>query len=310
MRIGIGIGLSSQAPASVEGYLAQIEAAERDGFDIAWLPQILGFDSLTLIALAGPRTSKIEFLTGVVPIYPRHPFAMAQQAMTVSEATGSRLSLGIGMAHPETVTQWWGMPYERPAKYMKEYLSVLLPLLKERRVKFSGEFFRSEVALRLGQLKPPSVLLAALAPRMLELAGSMADGTVLWVVGHRAIESHVVPRLAAAAKAAGRGSPRVCVALPICITDDEMLARRAADLQFARYGELVNYRRVLDIEGARGPGDVAIAGDENRAERQIRELANVGATDFLGSVYVPEGEPPDESARRTRAFLRSIVGRV
>jgi alkanesulfonate monooxygenase SsuD/methylene tetrahydromethanopterin reductase-like flavin-dependent oxidoreductase (luciferase family) len=145
---------------------------------------------------------------------------------------------------------------------------------------------------------------------MLGLAGSMADGTVLWVVGHRAIESHVVPRLMAAAEAAGRGSPRVCVALPICITDDEIRARKAADLQFARYGELVNYRRVLDIEGAHGPGDVAVAGSEAQAERQLRELASVGATDFLGSVYVPEGEPREASVQRTRAFLRSIVGRL
>jgi F420-dependent oxidoreductase-like protein len=297
-------------PTSVDGYLTQIEAAERDGFDIAWLPQILGFDSLTLIALAGARTSKIEFLTGVVPIYPRHPFALAQQALTVSEATGNRLSLGIGMAHPETVTQWWGMSYDRPAKYMREYLSVLLPLLRDRRVRFSGEFFSSDVALRLGQLKPPSVLLAALAPRMLELAGSMTDGTVLWVVGPKAIESHVAPRLSAAAGAAGRGSPRVCVALPICVTDDEGRARKAADVQFARYGELVNYRRVLDIEGARGPGDVAVAGNEAQAERQLRTLSTVGATDFLGSIYVPEGEPPGESAMRTRTFLRSMVGRL
>lgn len=309
MRIGLGIGLSSQSPASVPEFVAQIEAAERDGFDAAWLPQILGFDSLTMIAMAGPRTSKIEFLTGVVPVYPRHPFALAQQALTVASATGNRLTLGIGVAHPETVTTWWGIPYDRPARYMREYLSVLMPLLHERRVRFAGEFFKSDVALRIGDVKPPDVLLAALAPKMLDLAGSVAGGTVLWVVGCKAVETHVVPKITAAAKAAGKPAPRVCVGLPVCVTDDARRARDSANRQFARYGQLVNYRRVLDIEGADGPGDVSVVGDEAEVERQLRALASAGATDFLASIFVPDGEPP-ESAGRTRSLLTSLVRRV
>jgi F420-dependent oxidoreductase-like protein len=309
MRIGLGIGLSSQFAVSVLDYVEQIEAAERDGFEVAWLPQILGFDSLTMIGMAGPRTSKIEFVTGVVPVYPRHPMALAQQALTVANATRNRLTLGIGVAHPETVTTWWGIPYDRPAKYMREYLAVLIPLLRERRVKFAGEFFTSEVALRIGDVRPPDVLLAALAPRMLDLAGSVAGGTVLWVVGRKAVETHVMPRINAAARGAGKPAPRVCVALPVCVTDDVRRARQAADSQFARYGQLVNYRRVLDIEGAEGPGDVAVVGNESEVERQLRDLAAIGATDFLASIFVPDGEPRD-SARRTRALLAGLVGEV
>ncbi|MBI2964643.1 MAG: TIGR03564 family F420-dependent LLM class oxidoreductase [Chloroflexi bacterium] len=309
MRIGLGIGLSSQSPASVSEFVGQIESVERDGFEIAWLPQILGFDSLTMIAMAGPRTSKIEFVTGVVPVYPRHPVALAQQALTVASATGNRLALGIGVAHPETVTTWWGIPYDRPAKYMREYLSVLMPLLHGRRVRFKGEFFTSEVALRIGEIRPPGVLLAALAPRMLDLAGSVAGGTVLWLVGRKAVETHVMPKITAAAKAAGKPAPRICVGLPICVTDDAPQARAAADKQFARYGQLVNYRRALDIEGAEGPGDVSVVGNEAEVERQLRAFASAGATDFLASIFVPDGSPP-ESTRRTRTLLQNLVGKV
>lgn len=309
MRIGIGIGLSSQVPASVAACVDQIEAAERDGFDVAWLPQILGFDSLTMIAMAGPRTSRIEFVTGVVPVYPRHPMALAQQALTVADATGGRLTLGIGLAHPETVTTWWGVPYERPARYMREYLSILLPLLTDRRVRFEGDFLRSAVTLRIEAIDPPKVLLAALAPKMLEMAGAVAAGTVTWVVGRRAIESHVVPRITEAAKAAGRAAPRICVGLPICVSDDPKRAREAADRQFARYGQLVNYRRVLDIEGADGPGDVAVVGNEIEVERQLRDLAACGATDFFASIFVPDGEPGDP-VKRTRALLTALVGKI
>jgi len=309
LKIGLGIGLSSQIPASVSAYLDQIVAAERDGFPVAWLPQILGFDSLTMIAMAGPRTSRIEFVTGVVPIYPRHPVMLAQQALTVAQATGDRLALGIGLAHPETVTTWWGVPYERPARYMREYLSVLMPLLAERRVKFAGDFFKSEVGLRIGQVKPPSVLLAALAPKMLEMAGSIADGTVLWVVGRRAVESHILPRINEAAQKAGKPPPRVCVGLPVCVTDDARRGRASADQQFARYGQLVNYRRVLDIEGVEGPGSVAVVGNEKEVERELRALASTGASDFFASIFVPDGEPSGSEAR-TRACLRSLVGKI
>lgn len=309
MKIGLGIGLSSQIPATVSAYVDQMVAAEREGFEVAWLPQILGFDTLTMIAMAGQRTSRIEFVTGVIPIYPRHPVMLAQQALTVAQATGNRLGLGIGLAHPETVTSWWGMPYERPARYMRDYLSVLLPLLAERRVNFSGDFFKSEVSLRLGQIKAPSVLLAALAPKMLEMAGSIADGTVLWVVGRKAVETHILPRINEAAERAGKPQPRVCIGLPICVTDDAPRGRAAADRQFARYGQLVNYRRVLDIEGVDGPGSIAVVGNEKDVERQLRDLASTGASDFFASIFVPDGEPSGSEAR-TRACLKSLVGKL
>src|SRR3990170_4867369 len=109
MRIGIGVGGTVGRSAGLEDHIREIEAAERDGFDSVWIPHIRGWDALTVIAIAGTRTSRIEMMTGVVPVYTRHPVLMAQQALTTQAATVNQLALGIGLAHPETVVTWWGL---------------------------------------------------------------------------------------------------------------------------------------------------------------------------------------------------------
>jgi F420-dependent oxidoreductase-like protein len=317
MRIGIGIGGTVGQSAGLEGHIREIEAAERDGFHSVWVPHIRGWDALTVIALAGPRTSRIEMMTGVVPVYTRHPVLMAQQALTTQAATirdgapGSkgRLALGIGLAHPETVATWWGLSYDRPARYMREYLAVLLPLLRGDPVNFKGEVHRSSASLELTGTPAPAVVLAALAPKMLDLAGGIADGTLTWMVGARALETHVMPLIRKAAQHAGRPLPRICVALPVCVTDDPDAARRVIAERFKRYGQLVNYRRVLDIGGAAGPADVAIVGTETDVEAHIRGLAAAGATDFFAAV-TPAGPDPAASGARTSALMKALAARA
>jgi len=316
MRIGIGVGGTVGQSAGLEGHIREIEAAERDGFDSVWVPHIRGWDALTVIALAGARTNRIEMMTGVVPVYTRHPVLMAQQALTTQAATvrngagarRGRLALGIGLAHPETVVGWWGLSYERPARYMREYLAVLLPLLAGKPVTFKGEIHRASASLDLAGVPAPAVLLAALAPKMLDLAGAVADGTLTWMVGPRALETHIWPHISTAAQRAGRPAPRVCVALPVCVTDDAASARAVIAERFKRYGQLVNYRRVLDIGGAAGPADVAIVGTERDVEKQIRGLASAGATEFLAAV-TPVGPDPAASETRTRTLMKTLTVR-
>jgi F420-dependent oxidoreductase-like protein len=317
MRIGIGVGGSVGQSAGLEGHIREIEAAERDGFDSVWIPHIRGWDALTVIAIAGTRTSRIEMMTGVVPVYTRHPVLMAQQALTTQAATvrdgapasTGRLALGIGLAHPETVVTWWGLSYDHPARYMREYLAVLVPLLKGESVNFRGEVHRASASLELTGVPAPAVILAALAPKMLDLAGGIADGTLTWMVGPRALETHVMPHISKAAQRAGRPAPRVCVALPVCVTDDPAAARRVIAERFKRYGQLVNYRRVLDIGGAAGPADVAIIGNEADVESQIRGLAAAGATEFFAAV-TPAGPDPAASDVRTRALMKALAARL
>jgi F420-dependent oxidoreductase-like protein len=303
------VGLFFPETGSIESLVQQVVDAERDGFDTVWFSQIFGADALTVIALAGQKTSRIELGTAVVPVYPRHPFALAQQALTVQAATGGRLALGIGLSHGPVVERMWGLSYDRPARYMREYLSVLRPLLREGRVQFQGEVFRVNAGVQVVGATPPTLLVAALAPAMLRIAGELADGTVTWMTGVKTIETHIVPRITAAAAEAGRPKPRVCAGLPIAVTDDPAAARERAAQLFQVYGQLPNYQRMLRKEGAQGPADVAMVGDEADVERQVRALAAAGATDFVASIF-PVGEDASVSMARTRALLRGLLGKV
>ena len=305
MRLGVFFGGTND----IHGQIQAVVEAEQDGFDGIWLGQIFGPDVLTVIAMAGEKTSRIELGTSVVPTYPRHPVAMAQQAMTAQAATGGRFSLGIGLSHKPVVEGMWGMSYEKPAVHMREYLSVLRPLLKEGRVSFNGEFFRVNATVQVVAPEPPPVLIAALAPVMLRLAGEMADGTVTWMVGRKTLETHIVPRINSAAKAAGRAEPRVVVALPIAVTDDVDEARERAARSFQVYGALPNYQRMLKIEGVAGPAELAIVGDEKQVEDQLRGIAAAGATDFLANVF-PVGDDASASLGRTRALLKTLIGKL
>ena len=310
MRIGVFYGGVASIEAQLHGiedHVQRVVDAEQDGFDSIWLAQIFGPDALTVLALAGPKTERIEMGTAVIPTFPRHPFVMAQQALTVQAATGGRLALGIGLSHQPVIEGMWGLSYEKPARHMREYLSVLRPLVSEGNVAFNGEVFHVTGGLQVPGATPFPILIAALAPRMLRLAGELADGTLTWMAGPKTIETHVVPRINAAAESAGRPQPRVGVALPIAVTDDPAGARERANQELQIYGQLANYRRMLDIEGAKSPGDVAIVGSEAEVERQVRALADIGVTDLVAGVYPVE---EDELASRTRALLKSLIGKV
>ena len=309
MRIGLFVG-ALELMRDVAERLRRISDAERDGFDSYWLPQHFGADMLTVIAMAGMQTQRIELGTAVVPTYPRHPVALAQQALTAQVAVGGRLTLGIGVSHRSTIEEWLGIPYAHPARHIEEYLSVLRPLLRESGVDFQGREFRVAAELQIPDADMVScpVLMAALGPRMLEIAGRLADGTVTWMTGFNTLRDHVVPRLRESAAAAGNPPPRVCAGFPIAVTDRPDRARARADRLFQHYAALPSYRAMLERERAEGPGDIAIVGSEEAVEEQLRNLAEMGATDFLATIFPVDGS--QTSVTRTRAFLRSLVGRI
>jgi F420-dependent oxidoreductase-like protein len=308
MRIGLFIGTMGAAD-TLQGQVQQSTEAEADGFESFWTAQVAGVDALTLLALCGSATETIEMGTAVVPTYPRHPMALAQQAITTQAATGGRLLLGIGLSHRPVVEDRWGMSFHAPAQHMDEYLTVLQSLMSTGSVDFHGEHFSVSAEIARMTDTPPSVCVAALAPRMLRMAGSRADGTITWMVGPRTLDTHIVPRITSAAESAGRPAPRVCVGLPICVTDDGQAGFETASGHFGRYGGLPSYRRMLDIEGVESPAEVAIIGDEAEVEAKLKALSSAGATEFLASIF-PVGGDPDASVARTRELLKSLVGRV
>jgi F420-dependent oxidoreductase-like protein len=299
VRYGAGIDTSLPIPQVVE----QVRSLAAGGFRSASCSQIFGYDAMTLLAVVGSQVPDIELMTAVVPTYPRHPIVMAAQALTVQAATGGRFTLGIGLSHQIVIEGMFGHSFERPARHMRDYLKALMPLLHERRVDYTGATLKATTIMPLEFDAPaPQVLVAALAPTMLELAGTLADGTITWMTGPATIGSHIVPGITKAAEAAGRPAPRVVVALPVCVTADPDRAREHADQTFSIYGQLPSYRAMLDREGAAGPGSVAIVGDEDAVARQLAALDDAGATDFAAAPY----GSPDEM-RRTMDLLGSLA---
>lgn len=302
MQIGIN-GSGLLARPSIEASVAHARQAAEEGFRSYWLAQGGPVDALTLISLAAQQAPSIEFGTAVVPTYPRHPSALACQAMTVQAAIGGRLVLGIGLSHKPVIEDAYGMSFDKPIRHMREYLSILIPLIEEGKVSFAGETLVARGELSIPETDPCPVLVAALGPQMLRLAGSRTAGTILWVVGPRTIREHIVPRISDAAAKAGRGAPRVVAGLPICVTDERERTLERIGRAFAIYGQLPSYRAMLDLEGAEGPPDVSVVGSEAYVRDRLGEIEEAGATDFAALEFCKT----DDERERTRELLRSLL---
>jgi F420-dependent oxidoreductase-like protein len=275
------------------------------GFDAAFATQTFGLDTLSMLAVVGAEVPGIELGTAVVPVHSRLPQTMAQQALTVQSASGGRLSLGIGLSHQMVVEGLWGQSYDRPARYMAEYLEALVPMLNGEAATLDGELLRAKTPGPLAIDAPaPSLLLAALGPAMLRLAGSRTDGTVTWMTGIRTVGEHIVPRLSEAAAAAGRPSPRVVVALPLCLTSDPARAAELIDTDWAHYPSLPSYKAMLEREGASRASDISLIGSAEQLADGIGRLEEAGGTE-LGCIL---GGTPEEKAE-TSAFLGSLSAR-
>ncbi|MEV0997960.1 TIGR03564 family F420-dependent LLM class oxidoreductase [Nonomuraea sp. NPDC050202] len=293
MRYGYFLA-EPQGPDAIGGLRDQIAQAVEDGFSSAWLSNIFGLDAITALTAAGVQAPPIELGTAVVPTYPRHPAVLAQQAMTANAALGGRFALGIGLSHKMVIENMFGYSFERPGRHMKEYLDILIPASRGEQVDYQGETLKANVRLTTPGAGFP-VLVAALGPRMLKLAGTVADGTVLWMTGPRTVAEHIAPTITAAAAEAGRERPRIVCALPISVTDDRAATVERANEIFKIYGQLPSYRAMLDREGAAGPGDAAIVGDEDTVLARLEELKQAGVTDFVGSMFA--------NRERTRSLL-------
>ncbi len=305
MRIGINASTLVVLGATVDDYVAHARQAEADGFASWWLAQLGAPDALTTLGVVGRETSTIELGTAVVPTWFRHPLMLASQALTTQEMAGGRLALGIGLAHQSSIEGTLRIPFQRPARHMADYLSVLLPTLADRQVSYEGDIW-SGITDGIGGapgVAAPSVLLAAMGPRMIDLAGSRTDGVVLWLSGPRTIDEYLRPALAAAAERAGRPAPRIVASVPVCVTDDPGPVNELIDGLLAGYNDLPSYRGMMDREGVAGVSGVSIVGDEDTVRAGIARFAAAGTTDFTPVEFATD----DEATRRTRALLKELA---
>lgn len=304
MKIGIMSTAVQNPEGGLDAVVAEAKKVEADGFHTLWAPHIMGLDAMTALAIAGRETSQVELGTAVVPTFPRHPHAMAQHALTVAAATGGRFSLGIGLSHKIVIEDMLGLSYEKPARHMREYLEVLTPLLCGEEVNHQGELYRVTAPLRVPGAPSVPLLIAALGPLMLELAGRLGDGTITWMTGPKTLEDHIVPSLGKSAVDAGKPVPRVVCGLPVLVAQDPGRARETLSKALSMYGMLPSYRAMLDREGAAGPGDVAICGDEAFVESEIDRLRDIGVTDFNAAIVPVETGGFD----RTYELLKARAG--
>ena len=285
MKIGIN-GSGMVQKASVDSIVEHASAAQGQGFKHYWLAEhpTGGLDALTTLALVGQRLETLELGTAIVPTFPRHPMTLAGQALTVADVIGERLTLGIGLSHKPMMEQL-GIGFDKPIRHLREYLSILVPLLRTGKVDFSGELLSCSGTLFQTPKNQVQVLVAALGPQALAVTGKLADGTTLAWVGPKTIREHIVPKLNEAAANNGRPLPRILATLPVCVTKESATVRESIGKGLSLYGRLPSYRSMFEREGVSGPSEVAIVGSRSEVEDQIGSLAESGVTDFAPSEY-------------------------
>ncbi len=280
---------------SIDRALEHASALRERGLKSLWASQIFGPDTLTVLAIVGREMTDLDLGTAVVPIQPRHPSMLAAQARTVQQAIGGTLSLGIGLSHQVVVEGLWGISFDKPAQYMREYLDALAPMLRGEAVNVKGERVSMSSPGTVGpkHVRTPNLLVAALGPVMLRAAGTLADGTCLWLTGPATIKSHIAPIIRAAAEEAGKPAPRIVAALPIIVTSDPLGARERTNEALAIYSTLPSYRAMLDKEGAATPADVAMIGSREEVADMVGRLFEAGATEFSAN---PSGNTQENEA--------------
>jgi F420-dependent oxidoreductase-like protein len=315
MRLGLMLGSDRDRPyrERLDAWLDHARAADAAGYASMWITQIPGYlDALTAIALMGDVTQQIELATSVVPIQTRHPVAMAQQVLTAQIACDGRVTLGIGPSHHWVVEEQLGLPYERPAHLVRAYLEVLSAALAgPGAVDVENDVYRVHSPMNVTDIVPTPILLAALGPVMLRLAGAHTSGTILWMADERAIAEYIAPRITSAAAEAGRPAPRIVAGVPVALCSGRELetVRETANDVLGHADFSPNYLRLLEHGDAEDVGDVVAAGDESAIVERLQRFRDAGVTDLAARV-LPLGDDPDArraSQQRTRAFLDSLV---
>lgn len=282
MRIGLYVVDQSDLQSQIQ----QTRTAAEYGLNSVFFNQVLGWDPLTVAALAGAAVPDIELGTAVVHTYPRHPISLAGQALTVAAATGNRFTLGVGPSHRQFIEGAYGLSYDRPAHHTREYLTAL-------RTELSGSGH-----IQVPGSQPPPLLLSALGPVMLRIAGELADGTITVWTTPATIADHIRPRIDAVAK-----DPRVVASVMLSVTarPDEVREEVAGRLGFA--SDLPTYRTLLDRQGLGNVAETVVAGDEETVAAAIRAYTDAGATDVLVSLVGDETEKA-----RTLKLAGELVG--
>jgi len=235
---------------------------------------------------------------------PRHPLVLAGQALATAASMGHRLTLGVGLSHEPMMAQL-GITFEKPIRHLREYLTILMALMRTGKADFRGETLVCQAQLFQAPEQETPVVVAALGPQALKVAGTLTDGTTLAWVGPKTVREHIAPRIREAAAAAGRAAPRIIATLPVCVTEEPEPVRTAIAQGLSMYGKLPSYRAMFEREGADGHADVAIVGSATEVQDRLQAMADAGVTDFAASEFTRT--PQQRTA--TRELLKELARR-
>jgi F420-dependent oxidoreductase-like protein len=303
MKIGInGTGLVGRA--STEAITAHAQEAYEQGFESYWIAEhpTGGFDALTVLTAVGLKVPEIKLGTAIIPTWPRHPSVLAGQAKTTNNILDGRLILGIGLSHAPMMAEL-GLAFDKPIGHLREYLNILMPLVSQGTVEFSGDTLSARAKFFGKAHADLPVLVAALGPQALRVAGRLADGTILAWVGPKTVTGHIRPTIFEAAENAGRPQPQIVASLPVCVTHQEKVVRQKIGEGLSMYGQLPSYRAMFDREGADGPADVAIVGSEEQVLEGIAAMRAAGVSEFAPTEFFTNAE----EAAQTRALLQKLI---
>lgn len=286
------LAVFSPAVRTLSESVMRAKEAERLGYESVWVTQLPDArDAALVLAAYAAATQWVKLGTGVLPIYTRHPTAMAQMAATLDELSSGRFILGIGVSHKVTVESMWGLTLDRPVDSMREYLSIVRSSLRDGSASEDGDHFSAHWSYSGPRRSELPVMISALNPKMLELAGELADGVVLWMCSPRYIADVVVPHVTAGRSKAGKPLEgfEVVAAIPVCLTSDRPAGLDVFRQTVGRYASLPYYRRMMDASGFAndlGKGDVTESmldelggvGDESKLHDVVRRYRDAGTT--------------------------------
>jgi F420-dependent oxidoreductase-like protein len=306
----VRIGLTGGA-STVDKIVQQAQRAESEGFTSLWYASTVAGDPLVAMALAGRATSTIELGTAVLQTYPCHPLLQANRVAAAANAAGRQaITLGLGPSHEAVVRGVLGLSYDHPGRNTEEYLHIISRLLRGQPVEFDGRDWTTHSTGHPVQLDyPVPLLLAALSPRVLQIAGQYTDGVVLWMASAHAIESRITPNLYAAARESNKPQPRIVAGIPVAVHDDITEARGAVAAMSTMYAGMINYQRIIQAGGGTTPADIAVIGDEDEVHKQLQNIIAAGATDIWAQPIAvgANREQRAASLQRTRKLLSELA---
>lgn len=315
MSIGVALAADTD-PAVTPNYVDAIvdlaKEAAAAGFGAAWFGQRFDYDATTLAALVGREVPGLLVGTSAIPIFGRHPLAVAANAVTAQAATAGRFRLGLGLGAKAFIEGPYGEAYERPIARLREYLRAVVPAVTTGRTELRGELLTAVTPERMGGKLPGAdpavpVFVAAMGAQAVRVSGELADGILPFLAGPRVLEQRIVPALTEAARAAGRPAPRVIAFVATVVTDNPDAVRASAAAQMGFYDAVPSYARVIAEEGAERAADLALLGNEETVAAGLSRYRDAGATEI---VLTQTGLGGEDARRRTWALAGDIAGEL